>query len=227
MSSFIECLPDELLQHILQYIPPEDVLRSFSPLSRRLHRIAQEPLLWRYYCRSNFRYWNAVHRFQEMIRGPVHRVNWKRLFLLRLQRNAHAAALLDGIVQSRVSRLQKMEQICQYGYDVKDFLLAQCRIDDSAEDVLARRHFSCTVLDSIHRSLAVEEWAKYQKHAARHIDDGAPSGESINCGMKLERALGAFDMFMLHENEGDLDEVRFDRLGSGIVMNAPPNLYYR
>lgn len=26
--------------------------------------------------------------------------------------------------------------------------------------------------------------------------------------MRLERALGAFDMFMLHDNEGDLDEVR-------------------
>jgi F-box protein 21 len=25
--------------------------------------------------------------------------------------------------------------------------------------------------------------------------------------MRLERALGAFDMFMLHDNEGDLDEV--------------------
>lgn len=25
--------------------------------------------------------------------------------------------------------------------------------------------------------------------------------------MRLERALGAFDMFMLHDNEGDLEEV--------------------
>jgi hypothetical protein len=33
--------------------------------------------------------------------------------------------------------------------------------------------------------------------------------ERLNCGMRLERALGAFDMFMLHDNEGDLDEVRF------------------
>lgn len=30
--------------------------------------------------------------------------------------------------------------------------------------------------------------------------------------MRLERALGAFDMFMLHDNVGDLDEVCLDLL---------------
>ncbi len=206
--SSLESLPDELVQHILQYVAPEDALRSFSLLSRRLHRIAQEPLLWRFYCRSSFKYWNSDHQFQEKLRGPVYRVNWKRLFLLRLCRNAHATLLLDAIVESRVSRLQRIEQICHYGYDAKDFLLTQCRVDDSAEDVLARRHYACTVLDSIHRSLAIEEWAKHHKHAARRFDENTPNSDRLNCGMRIERALGAFDMFMLHDNEGDLDEVR-------------------
>ena len=209
MSS-LETLPDELVQHLLHYVPPEDILRNFSPLSKRLHRVAQEPLLWRYYCRTTFKYWNADHRLQEKLGHPVHNVDWKGLFLLRLRRNARAAVLLDGIVASRVSRMQKIEQICRFGYDVKDFLLSQCQVDDSAEDVLARRHYACTTLDSIHRGIAIAEWAKYQKHEAQHFDEKTSYREQLNCGMELERALAAFDMFMLHDNEGDLNEVRLD-----------------
>ncbi|RYO80616.1 hypothetical protein DL764_009877 [Monosporascus ibericus] len=225
MPSLLECLPDELVQHILQYISPEETLKNVSPLSKRIHRVAQEPLLWRYYCRSSFRYWSSDHQFEKKLRRPIYDVDWKSLFLLRLRRNARAAVLLDCIVESRVFRLRNMEQICQYGYDAKDFLLAQCRVDESAEDVLARRHYACTVLDSIHRGLAIEEWAKYQKHAARRLDDDAPSSERLNCGMKLERALGAFDMFMLHDNEGDLDEI--SELVDGIASqfrNAHPGI---
>ena len=210
MSSLLETLPDELVQHLLHYVPPEDILQNFSLLSKRLHRVAQEPLLWRYYCRTTFKYWNSDHRLGEKLRRPVHHVDWKALFLLRLRRNARAAVLLDGIVESRVLRLQKMEQICRFGYDVKDFLLAQCRVDESADDVLARRHYSCTVLDSIHRGLAIDEWANYQRHEAQHFNEKISYREQLNCGMRLERALGGFDMFMLHDNEGDLDEVCFD-----------------
>ncbi|CAJ2508562.1 Uu.00g135880.m01.CDS01 [Anthostomella pinea] len=205
--SFFDLLPDELLHHILHYLSPEETLETVAFLSRRFNSIAQEPLLWKYYCRSSFRYWQAEHRFDDKVHAELHHVHWKRLYLLRLARNRHIAGLVDGIVASHIARLEKTEKICRYGYDAKDYLLSQCRIDESADDVLARRYYSCTVLDSIHRSLAIEEWAKYQDHAARRIDENTPNGEKLNCGMRLERALGAFDMFMLHDNEGDLDEI--------------------
>ncbi|KAI1763695.1 hypothetical protein GGR53DRAFT_357936 [Hypoxylon sp. FL1150] len=203
----IDSLPDELVHHILLYVSPEETLSKVALLSKRLNRVAQEPLLWRSYCETNFKYWDSRHRFRERLGSNVRDTDWKSLFLVRLAHNACIARLVDGIISSRVCRLQKMEQICQYGYDAKDYLLSQCRVPDSTEDVLARRYYSCSVLDSIHRSLAIEEWAKYQRYAARRIDEDTPNSERLNCGMRLERALGAFDMFMLHDNVGDMDEI--------------------
>ncbi|KAI0198615.1 hypothetical protein F4808DRAFT_435200 [Astrocystis sublimbata] len=202
----LDSLPYELIQQVLQYLDPQDVLAAVALTSRQLNRIAEEPLLWRYYCQTCFKYWQAEHRFQDKLRGQLRNVDWKGLYLLRLRRNSHIARLVDGIVASRVSRLEKTEQICRYGYDAKDYLLSQCRVDDAHKDVLARRYYACTVLDSIHRSLAIEEWAKYQ----RFTQQGGPppsTVERLNGGMRLERALGAFDLFMLHDNDGDLDEI--------------------
>ncbi|KAI8965545.1 hypothetical protein F5Y11DRAFT_294552 [Daldinia sp. FL1419] len=203
----INSLPDEIVHHILLYVPPEETLSKVTLLSKRFNRVAHEPLLWRCYCQQNFKYWEASHHFKERLNGYLYATDWRRLFLLRLGRNAYIARLLDGIIASRVSRLQKTEQICLYGYDAKDYLLSQCQVPDSAKDALARRYYACSVLDSIHRSLAIEEWSKYQKFAARRSDEDTPYSEKLNCGMRLERALGAFDMFMLHDNEGDLEEI--------------------
>ncbi|KAI0121651.1 hypothetical protein BJ170DRAFT_588003 [Xylariales sp. AK1849] len=204
MPSF-DALPDELINQILHYISPDESLSTIPLVSKRFHRVAQTPLLWKYYCQTSFRYWQPDHGFKEKLRQKASAVDWKSLFALRLQRNHHIARLANGIVASRVSRLQKTEEICQYGYDAKDFLLSQCNIGDDAEDVLARRYYSCNVLDSIHRSVAIEEWAKYQKHAAKIGE--VTNTERLTCGMKLERALGAFDMFVLHDNDGDMDEI--------------------
>ncbi|ORY60908.1 uncharacterized protein BCR38DRAFT_442876 [Pseudomassariella vexata] len=202
-----DALPDELIHHILQYIPPAETLLKISCLSRRLNRVAETPLLWRYYCETSFKYWQSDHAFKDKLRTRASGVDWKRLFTIRLHRNHRVAELLDEIVASRLARLQRTEEICQFGYDAKDYLLTQCRTSDDAEDVLARRYYSCTVLDSIHRSLAIAEWAKFQKHAAYYTDMKTPNSEKLKCGMRLERALGAFDMFMLHDNEGDMDEI--------------------
>ncbi|KAI2469150.1 hypothetical protein F4781DRAFT_236609 [Annulohypoxylon bovei var. microspora] len=203
----IDDLPDELVHHILLHVSPEEILTKIALLSRRFNRVAHEPLLWRSYCEHSFKYWQSSHHFKERLKRNLYDTDWRSLYLKRLGRNARIARLVDGIVNSRVSRLQKIEQICQYGYDAKDYLLTQCRVPESADDVLARRYYSCSALDSIHRSLAIEEWAKYQKYASRRIDEDTPNSERLNCGMRLERALGAFDMFMLHDNEGDLDEI--------------------
>ncbi|KAI1773755.1 hypothetical protein F4818DRAFT_421656 [Hypoxylon cercidicola] len=205
--AFIDSLPDEIVHHILLYVSPEETLSKIALLSKRFNRVAQEPLLWRFYCKASFKYWDSGHRFKERLAGNVRDTDWKRLFLVRLARNACIAHLVDGIITSRVGRLQKIEQVCQYGYDAKDYLLGQCQVPDSTEDVLARRYYSCSVLDSIHRSLAIEEWAKYQKYAARYLGEDTPNSERLNCGMRLERALGAFDMFMLHDSVGDMDEI--------------------
>ena len=57
------------------------------------------------------------------------------------------------------------------------------------------RYYAHTALGSIHRSLAIQEWHAYQ--ASSLTLDG------------LERALAAFDMFVIHGDEEDMDEVRY------------------
>lgn len=206
MSPF-DNLPDEIISHILDYLDPAATLTTIPRLSKRFHRIADTQLLWKHYCEASYRYWQPDHAIKEKLRNRSTDTDWKALFTVRLQRNRRIGQLLEDIIASRVSRLQKTEEICQYGYDAKDFLLSQCKIGDDADDVLARRFYSCNVLDSIHRSIAIGEWAKYQKHAARIDSDNMTQTERLRCGMQLERALGAFDMFVLHDNEGDMDEI--------------------
>jgi len=53
------------------------------------------------------------------------------------------------------------------------------------------RYYANSVLDLVHRSKALAEWGKLMK------------GENV----PLERALGAFDLFVLHDQTGDLLEV--------------------
>lgn len=53
------------------------------------------------------------------------------------------------------------------------------------------RYYASAVLDHVHRSKALAEWRKVLH------------GERVS----LERALGAFDMFVLHDQYGDLEEV--------------------
>lgn len=135
----LDGVPDEVIQHILHFVSPDDNLRSVQLLSKRFNRLANEALLWRHYCRISFRYWAPEHQFQEKLQGLATDVDWKDLWMIRRRRNSHVGHLLDGILTTQVGRIKKFEQICLLGYDAKDFLLEQCHTDESAEDVLARR----------------------------------------------------------------------------------------
>lgn len=138
MSS-LNCLPDEIIHHILTYVSPEDNLSSVQLVSRRLNHVANETLLWRYHCQTSFSFWHPDHRFQDKLASTPSHVEWKKLWIERTRNNATAARLLDDALATKVGRYGRIQQICLLGYDVKDFLLEQCRVDESAEDVLARR----------------------------------------------------------------------------------------
>ncbi|PTD04890.1 hypothetical protein FCULG_00001823 [Fusarium culmorum] len=180
-------IPDEIIQHLLYYIPPEDNLSSFQFLSHRLRHLANESLLWRYHCQSSFTFWNPEHNFYRRLKGRASSTPWKKIFLIRKSRNAQVERLLVEILETKVGRLKRFEKVCKFGYDAKDFLLEQCNADETAEDVLARR------------SLAIEQWYNIQqasRDTSRHP-----------ANLSLERALGAFDLFVLHDQPGDLDDV--------------------
>ncbi|KAJ4255016.1 hypothetical protein NW762_009820 [Fusarium torreyae] len=212
---FFSQIPDEIIQHLLYYIPPEDNLSSFQFLSRRLRLLANEPLLWKYHCRSNFGFWHPEHNFHRRLRGRASGTPWKELFIVRKSRNMQLEHLLDEILATKVGRLKRFEKVCKLGYDAKDFLLEQCNADEAAEDVLARRYYSNSLLDSIHRSLAVEEWYNLQMAST------GSSGQSSN--LSLERALGAFDLFVLHDQPGDLDDIGhiLDALAAEFLDSKP------
>lgn len=187
-------LPDEIIQHLLYFVGPDDTLRSLQLVSRRFRRLADEPLLWRYHCRTAFRYWHECHQLPQKLRQPANDVDWKDLFILRRSQNSSIASDLNAIVKTKIKRFKRYGHIGQYGYDAKDYLLEQTRVDSGSEDGLARRYYSQSVLDSIHRSVGIEQW-----HAL--IDPSQPNPT-------LEKALGAFDMFVQDSKADGLAEVR-------------------
>ncbi|KAG5796635.1 hypothetical protein H9Q69_004326 [Fusarium xylarioides] len=212
---FFSQVPDEIIQHLLYYIPPEDNLSNFQLVSHRLRHLANEPLLWKYHCRSNFRFWHPEHNLQRLLKGKASDTPWKKLFILRKFRNEQLKRLLGEILVTKVGRLKRYEKVCQLGYDAKDFLLEQCKADENAEDVLARRYYSQSLLDSIHRSIAIDEWYNIQLVTSTH--SGHPQS------LSLERALGAFDLFVLHDQPGDLDDISniLDNLAAEFLETQP------
>ncbi|KAH6891009.1 Transglutaminase-like superfamily-domain-containing protein [Thelonectria olida] len=195
----LDQIPDEIVHHLLYYVSPEDNLANVQLLSRRLRHIASEPLLWRYYCQHGFKFWNPEHNLPGKLKERASEVDWKGLFLLRKRRNEEISGLFDHVLATKVNRVRRTEQIAQLGYDAKDFLLEQCQADDSVEDVLARRYHGNSILDSLHRSLAIEQWHQI-------LAVGTTAGGKFP-EFALERTLGAFDLFVLHDQPGDLDDI--------------------
>lgn len=135
----LTALPDEVLQHILFYCPPHHVLLHIQRVSKRFNRLGSEPLLWRYHCRTEFKYWDSKHQIQQKFLQGVGDVDWKRLYTHRRKVDIETSALLDSILERQSNRISKFKSIAEFGYDAKDTLLRHCRTDDTAEDVLARR----------------------------------------------------------------------------------------
>lgn len=133
-------LPDEVLQHILYYVSPHHLLSNVQLVSKRLHRLGNEHLLWRYHCRVQFTYWDSKHRIRQKFRGSVADVDWKTLYMHRQSVDSQTTALLDSILGEQSNRIKKFGCIAEFGYDAKDTLLRHCGANESAEDVLARRY---------------------------------------------------------------------------------------
>jgi F-box protein 21 len=139
-------LPDEVLQHILFYVSPSDLLSNVQPISKRFSRLASEPLLWRHHCRVQFKYWDSKHRITQKFLGKVGDVGWKTLYMHRKKVEYETTDILDSIIEGQVNRIQKFKMIADHGYDAKDTLLKHCRTCETAEDVLARREATVTYL---------------------------------------------------------------------------------
>ncbi|KAM0456864.1 hypothetical protein ACHAPV_007155 [Trichoderma viride] len=190
----IEQMPDEIIGHILYYLSPEDNLSGVQLVSRRFYRLANEPLLWKYHCRTSIKYWSPHHRFQKRLAAQVQKTLWKWLYIRRSGINKQVSKTLDEIIRTKVHRGRGFETISRLGYDAKDVLLEHCQAPTTADDWIARR-----VIDAVHKHAAIEEWhslAQSSQQCELHLQS-----------RQLERALGAFDLFVLHDQPGDLDDI--------------------
>ncbi|KAL2009271.1 hypothetical protein VTN00DRAFT_7465 [Thermoascus crustaceus] len=203
METSLARLPDEILHSILCYSPP----RSAAALERtagRFRSITNEPLLWRFYCQTHFKFWDKRHDFHNKLASPVSSVDWKKLYITRHLIDTATTEVLESILASQTGRIEKFHAIVSFGYDAKDTLIRHSLAGPEREDYLAR---SNAVLACLHRSIAVPQWAKLR------------NGEDIS----LEHALGAFDLFIPESGFGDLSDVtvRLDKIVAELIAENP------
>lgn len=199
-------LPDELLEIVLAFLPPRSLV-AVQLASKRFVDLAEEPLLWRYCCQTEFRYWDAKHDIARKLARPASEVDWKQLFIRRMQIDRTVAATFESILSTQQGRVNKIETILEEGYDAKETLLRCCIVGDDAEDVLARRYYGNAVLATLHQTMAIEIWENVRNNEA----------------VPLERALGSYDMFVLGTREGDYDDVArsLDALAGEVRTECP------
>ena len=187
-------LPDELLSVIFLRLTPATLV-AIQKTSRRFESVAKDPHIWKYYCLSTWNYWEKHHELPIKLTLPVKAVGWKQLFVERIVTDNFVSQTLDSILSSQKDRISKAESVLEKGYDAKDFLIRHAQAPEDVSDVLARRYYSDALLGSFHRKIAAKEWQR--------LGDGED--------VPLEKALGAFDMFISHTDidtiGGKLDEL--------------------
>ncbi|OCK80559.1 F-box domain-containing protein [Lepidopterella palustris CBS 459.81] len=186
-------LPTEILQAIFEYLPPRSLVAT-SRTSKRLKVIADQPIIWRYYCRTHFSFWDSRHNIEAKFAGPLSDVDWRALFLERMDTEKKTNSILEEVIATQRNQIANITKIASFGYDAKHTLLQHYNVDDDAEDVLARKYYSNAILERIHREMAIKVW--------KDLGNGVP--------IDIERALTAYDMFTLSTAKGDFDETRAD-----------------
>ncbi|KAJ5966020.1 hypothetical protein N7481_012734 [Penicillium waksmanii] len=182
-------LPEEILHSILCHSQPRSAT-ALQQTSRRFGDVTKRPLLWRHYCRTYYKFWDRRHDIHRKFILPASSVDWKALFMLRYHIDGSVTQLLNSILASQAGRIEKFRAVIEFAYDAKDTLLRNSEVQDG-EDHLARRYYARALLTCLHRSIAVPEWDKLRR------------GETIS----LNRALGAFDLFIPESGYGDFDEL--------------------
>ncbi|KAL4778081.1 Hemimethylated DNA-binding protein YccV like-domain-containing protein [Aspergillus varians] len=199
-------IPEEILYNILLFCNASDSV-AVGCTARRFRRVANEPLLWRHYCQTHFKFWAQGHNMPAKLSGAVSTVDWKALYISRHRVDRATCQLLDSILTSQTGRIEKFRSVVNFGYDAKDTLLRNISIDLCAEDYLARRYYAKALLTSLHRSIAIPEWASLR------------SGDAVS----LANSLGAFDLFIPESGFGNFDEIngRLDQILSGFLLEYP------
>ncbi|KAE9984302.1 hypothetical protein EG327_005063 [Venturia inaequalis] len=210
-----EDLPTEIIEAILSHLPPKSLVTT-SKTSKKLHQVANTPLLWRAHCRTQFRFWDPSHGLPSNFTSPLNDISWKTKFKDRMNLERRVDQSMDILVNSQTDRLPTMQRMlamsddfAEYTYDVKEALLRHCAAPEEREDHLARRYWATAVLEKLHRGLAIEEWKRCMLR-------GGTSSE------QLERNLAAFDLFV-SDDEHDINSVisSLDDIASELQAEHP------
>ncbi|KAL4930579.1 Hemimethylated DNA-binding protein YccV like-domain-containing protein [Aspergillus undulatus] len=207
MVPSLNIFPQEILYQILLFCNPLDSV-AVGCAARRFRGVTNEPLLWRHYCQTHFKFWAKEHDLPAKYSSSIYSVDWKALYISRHLVDRATSRLLDSILTSQTGRIEKFQSVVNLGYDAKDTLLRNISIDPRTEDYLARRYYAKALLTSLHRSIAIPEWAGLRR-----------DGDAIS----LANALGAFDLFVPESGFGNFDEInaRLDQILSGLLLERP------
>ncbi|KAK4946536.1 hypothetical protein LTR10_014388 [Elasticomyces elasticus] len=180
MSSHLTALPDEVIQTILSYLPPSTTL-SLGQTCKRFVDVTSEPLQWKEYCQTSFRWWHRQHSIKSKFQDPSY-IDWKPLFARRHTSSQATRNAINRIVADELGRLDWIKVILDAGYDAKDDLLDMFWNASSSENHLAQK------------VTAVEEWLDL-KSGRDYFDS-------------FEKPLAALDLFILEEQTtGDTDDI--------------------
>jgi F-box protein 21 len=183
-------LPTEILQLIFEHLTPTSlgaVLQTCKPI----HDVANTPIVWRHLCITRFQSWASYHNIATKFTGPISKVEWRSLFVQRLQTEKHTKKLLDQLLSTQQGRIARIQAIAEFEDDAKEVLLTEKYTPDDAKDVLARRFYANACLERINREKAIRIW--------RDVAEGND--------VPLEKALGAYDVFARTDPDIELDSL--------------------
>lgn len=190
-QSPVKPLPDELLEAIVFYLPADATL-AFGQTCKRNNKIAFEHFVWRRHCIQGWKYWESRHEMQEKLQLPPAQRKWRHLYNERRKIDKQALEIFNDMLEVQQLRIQRIEDIAKFGYDVKDLLLdLKDNTPGNAPDVLARRYYANVVLGQLHRRTAIEKWSRVHNRQM----------------VRLEEVMGAFDLFVLGGGRGDLNDM--------------------
>ena len=131
-------LPDEVIQNVLFRLDYRNAL-AIEAACRRFRDVANEPLLWKSFCRHGWKKWHPRHHFSAKLAGGEF-VGWKALFAERFRSHKEVRTLIEDIVQEDLDRISRVERIVELGWDAKDAIIEAFRLAHlSEENVLAQR----------------------------------------------------------------------------------------
>jgi F-box protein 21 len=203
----LAALPTEILEAIFLNLDPSSLV-SVSQTSKFIKKITTDaPVIWRHFCLTRFKSWARHHHISAKLAGPLSSVDWRGLYIERVNIEKNTRRLLDKVLERQQHRFKHINEIAEFGYDAKETLLKECACPDDAEDVLARRYYANAILERIQREMAITAW--------KDLCDGQP--------VPLEKALGAYDLFTRTGEDVDFDVITsdLDNLARQILAEHP------